>query len=606
VPGLVGHVVTPPAGADISRALEKLSHFDHYASATYRHTPSIQVGRVVRQKGDATSGTCISPDGRVAVHLVGHVRRPTPPYRDISAAAFLDDYLHDAFDPDCADGGFVGCVVDLDRNRLLVFNDRLGSLPLLYAKTERGFAFAPEAKAIFPTLGLKPRFNPPGVVSFLSAGYCLGDQTLFEGIHCLEPGSILSIELNSLELHLTRYWRMSYEENRDLGTRESASAALYEAITKSHELLLGTDCSFDVLLSGGLDSRCMLACVVRAARMPTRTFGWGARADVPYSDPYIAAQIARRFGVRYDFFSYGTESFIQNAHSWSYTSELANDNMGWYAEGTGLLAQHYDPSVNCTLVGDEAWGRGGAPADLDQAISAVLPVAVAPRFLEFATPRTRDVCQAMYRASIMHVLRDAQDCGLAEQKDILYVHGRLARFIFSLGYYKELATEIRRPFTTKAVLDVVKGLPRRFRYHKNAYRSVLHTYFPELRHLPRNLASSLPDWPYDIRCRTPLREFFSNLLDPRTLEASALSELLEPPAIERAWRQYLQSPAHAIDRRVGIARRLRYWLVPERAKIRRAEQGEQLGEIGRRTDLDFFRSVALLLLLERQFTTLCQ
>ncbi len=402
---------------------------------------------------------------------------------------------------------------------------------------------------------------------------------------------------------------MTYEENKDLSNRKDAGTALYEAITKSHELLLGPrESSFDILLSGGLDSRCMLACVVRAARMPKRTFGWGARVDFPYSDPYIASRIAKRFGVRYDFFSYGTESFVENAKAWSYTSELANDNMGWYAEGTGVLAHNYDSSVEYTLVGDEAWGRGGAPKSLDEAVSAVVPVTVAPRFLDFATPQVRDDCEAMYRASIMRVLRGSEGCGLAEQKDLLYVHGRLARFIFSLGYYKELATEVRRPFTTKAILDVVKGLPRRFRYHKNLYRSVLDTYFPELRRFPRNLTSSLPDWSYDIRCQPRLRDFFSELLCRKTLEGSALSDLLEPSAVERAWMEYAQLPARPINRKVGKARLLKYWLVPERAKIRRSERGgrDQLHEIGQRTDLDFFRSLALLLLLEGQFTTLEQ
>ncbi len=605
MPGLVGHVSIPPEAASVSRAVQKLLHSSGYHSTIYRYTSTMHLGHVSRQNRDTAGFTAASPNGRVAVHLTGHARRLTQPYGNLSAADFLDDYLRDRFDPDTADGGFVGCIVDLDSNRLQVFNDRLGSLPLLYAKNGRGFAFAPEAKAIFPTLGMKPGFTDTGIVSFLTTGHCLGDQTLFEGIHCLEPGSILSVDLGTLKLSRDRYWRMTYKEDNNLRKRKDASAALYEAIMESHKILLGPrDSSFDILLSGGLDSRCMLASAVRSGRVPKRTFGWGARADIPYSDPYIASGIARRFGLRFDFFSYGTETFVENANAWSYTSELANDNIGWYAEGASVLANSYDSSVDYTLVGDEAWGWGGEPANLEAAISAVVPATVAPRFMEFATPRVRDACEAGYRASIMHVLRDSEGNGLAEQKDFLYLHGRVARFIFSLGYYKELATEVRRPFMTKAVLDVVKGLPARYRYHKNLYRSVLDTYFPELRRFPTNMISSLPDWPYDIRRQPRLRDFFTELLCRKSLEASALSELLTPPAIERAWLKFLEGPARAIDRKIGKARLLKYWLIPERAKIRRAMRGDRLGGTSPRTDLDFFRALALLILLERKFATL--
>jgi hypothetical protein len=605
MPGLVGHIAIPPMPASIDRALQKLAHFAHYAISDFRYAPTVHLGRIARRQSDAVFDSAVTPHGRVAVHLTGHVRRRTRPYGDISAADFLRDYLQGTLDPDNADGGFIGCIVDLGRNRLQLFNDRLGTLPLMYAMNDHGFAFGPEAKAIFPTLGMQPRYADPGLVSFLSAGYCLGDQTLFEGVHFLEPGTILTVDLGTLALSSERYWKMAYAEDQSLVNRKAASAILFDAIKESHESLLGArDSVFDILLSGGLDSRCMLACAARAGRIPNRTFGWGMRADIPYSDSDIASKIARRFGVRYDFFGYDTAAFLDNAKSWSYISELANDNIGWYAEGASVLAHSYDPSADYTLVGDEAWGWGGVPANTEQAISSVIPHTVAPLFARSVKPEMRDSCNVMYRASIERGLRESDNNGLAEQKDYLYLHGRVARFIFSLGYYKELATEVRRPFLTRAILDVVRGLPRELRYHKNLYRSVLHTYFPELRRFPQNMCSSLPDWRYDVTYHPPLRDFFTGLLSRKSLEASAISGLLDPCAIERAWTDYLQVPVRPIDRNVRRMRLIKHWLVPEHARIWRARRGDALGGIGPRTDLDFFRALALLILLERQFPEL--
>ncbi len=602
MPGLVAHVASSPATADVSRALQKLAYFDRYTSAAFRYTPSVHVGQVLRPSRRAEPTTAASPDGRITVHLVGHALRTAQPRGDISAADFLDDYVRGTLDPDRADGGFVGCVVDLNANCLLIFNDRLGTLPVLYAKNARGFAFAPEAKAVFATLGMQPKYAASGLVSLLTAGYCFGDETLFEDIRCLEPGSILRVGLDTLELKTRRYWKLTYQENKDLENRRDASAALYEVIKTSHETVLDPDSAFDVLLSGGLDSRCMFASAMRTGRIPKRAFGWGGKSDIPYTDPYIAAKLAGHFGVRYDFFKYDTDAFLENAKPWSYTSELANDNIGWYAEGASVLANSYDSSMDYTTVGDENWGWGGAPQNFDEMLSEVLPATVHRKLAECAKPQVRESSEATYRASVMRVLRDSENTALVDQKDFLYLHGRVARFIFSLGYYKELAVEVRRPFMTRATLEVVRGLPPQFRYHKNLYCSMLNEYFPELRRFPRNLTSSLPDWRHDLTRKPQLRDFFSQLLSRKALEGSALSELLEPAAVEGAWTRFAQQPVQPLDRSVSKSRLLKHWLIPDSALIWRAGRGAVAGTT--RSDMDFFRALALLVLLEQQFAAL--
>ena len=606
MPGLVGHFSVAPEAADVGRGLRKLEHLPGYRTARFSHGPAVQVGRVVRANRDPAVGTAMSRDRAVSVHLTGHLRRTTEPFGDITAADVLDSYLRGSWDPNAADGGFVCCIVDLNRRRLQLCNDRLGALPLMYASNARGFAFAPEVKAILPTLGMSPRFTDRGVVSFLTAGYCLGDETLFENVSCLTPGSVLTVDLDSLAVNHMRYWRMAYVEDQAFGDRRAASAVLAETICRAHDSLLGVgDSPFDILLSGGLDSRCMLACVVRAGHKPKRALSWGARDDIPYSDPHIAASLARHFGVPFGFFPYGTEQFIENAAAWSYVSELANDNMGWYAEGTGMLLDSYDPLVDFTLVGDQAWGYGGNPTTRDDVIAGSMPPAVAPALLRLARPQFRETAQELYAGSVDRVLNQSRNDALADQKDYFHLQGRTPRFLYSLGSYKELATEIRRPFLTKATLDIVRRLPAHFRYNKNLYRYTLLRHFPELRGFPVNIVSSLPDWTYDIRTQPALRAMFSDLLSRRKVEASALSQWLDPAAIEQASQQCLASPVRPISRKPGRLALLRYRLIPERVEILRDERGMILSNFAR-SDLDFFRTVALLVLFEGQLPDLAR
>jgi len=211
-----------------------------------------------------------------------------------------------------------------------------------------------------------------------------------------------------------------------------------------------------------------------------------------------------------------------------------------------------------------------------------------------------------YAASVQHVIAGSDNTAADDLKDYLYIQGRVPRFIFSLGYYKELATEIRRPFLTGRLLQVMSGMPPQFRWNKNLFRSVLHERFPELRGLGINMCAAIPDWECDIQQKAALRGFFTEHLTVDRLERSALSQWLEPAAVERGWLEYLQQPARPLSRRASRMRLLKHWLVPEALKIRRSARGLDAGGLGRKTAVDFYRTLVLLISLEEQFATLAR
>ena len=96
---------------------------------------------------------------------------------------------------------------------------------------------------LFLPLHLKPRvvvnaeFTPKlsneGVVNFLSAGYCFGDLTLFEGVKSLEPSTLLSLKLSNLATQKRQLWRIVYEPAPELGKRRVAEEALSQAMIEA-------------------------------------------------------------------------------------------------------------------------------------------------------------------------------------------------------------------------------------------------------------------------------------------------------------------------------------------------------------------------------------
>jgi asparagine synthase (glutamine-hydrolysing) len=160
-------------------------------------------------------------------------------------------------------------IIDLGRGRMFVANDRLGQLPLYYPSCPGVFVFAPEVKGALVNDGFHARLSTGGIINFLGAGYCFGDLTLFEGVSDLEPSTLLSVNLRTLELEKTRLWKMVYEPAPELHRRQATEDLLLQSILQAHQATLcDAPVRVAILLSGGWDSRGMLAALEHIHQPP--------------------------------------------------------------------------------------------------------------------------------------------------------------------------------------------------------------------------------------------------------------------------------------------------------------------------------------------------
>lgn len=188
-----------------------------------------------------------------------------------------------------ADGEYVCLVYDARTHGLLVFNDFLGRLPLYYRCQGTRFALSREVKFLVPFFE-PPRLNARGVMEYLLYGAPLGESTLVEGIISVHPGSWLAIDP---ERGLTTgAYPVPDFGSSDLETRmtdaEGIGSCFLEGLRNRVESTTG---SKPVLsLSGGLDSRAVLAGLCRLDRPPLAVTTPGPELD-------SARAVARRFGV---------------------------------------------------------------------------------------------------------------------------------------------------------------------------------------------------------------------------------------------------------------------------------------------------------------------
>lgn len=466
------------------------------------------------------------------------------PYRQISATEILESYRLDGLKSwEDLEGSFMIALVDQRQCRLHIVNDRLGQLPLLCAKGPGWFCFGSQAKAIFPVTDLEPKLSKEGVIQFLATGYPLGETSMFEGLSLLEPGTQLSVGLEDLNVHTRRYWILQYEPEKAI-SRDKAMAELHNAVLEGHRVILGEgDADYDLMLTGGWDSRGILEALEQVGSRPQTARSWGLRDDLKGSDPEIARQLAHAFGIDFHFFRYDVERLPRILRQWVCVSELMNDNLGWYIELPQCYGELHRPEVDFTLLGDELWGWQGHAHDEQDAISKVLPPTLPASVRKVLRQERVHEFRESYEGTIRSILTKSVSRNPNDLKDFTYLYVRVTRFIFSLGYFRELMVPQRRPFLARSVLDVMGRIPREMRTNKNGYIAMVKTYMAKAASFSRTSIDSVADWPYLFRTDQDIRQTFNRLLAPERVSQGVLGEILDAKQLSEVRDRFFAAKA---------------------------------------------------------------
>ena len=146
---------------------------------------------------------------------------------------------------------FAFAVWDRRRQELFCARDRFGVKPFYYTIAGGRFRFASEIKALLLDVEVSRRPNHARVFDFLARGLAdHTDETMFDGIHQLEPGCFTWISPSRGVDRPIRWYR---PQPANLDGRP-ASDVVRDLLTDAVSLRLRSDVPVGVLLSGGLDS----------------------------------------------------------------------------------------------------------------------------------------------------------------------------------------------------------------------------------------------------------------------------------------------------------------------------------------------------------------
>jgi asparagine synthase (glutamine-hydrolysing) len=490
-------------------------------------------------------------------------------------------------------GMFALGIWDRKERTLTLVRDRLGIKPLYWAKFNGLFLFGSELKSLRAYPGWEPRIDRSAVAAFMRLNYVPAPHTIYQGVHMLEPGSILTLSANG-EPRIEKYW-----DARDVA-RNGLANPLHGSdieLTDQLETLLQdavrrrmvADVPVGAFLSGGVDSSTVAALMQTANAGPVRTYSIGF--DLPsYNEAGYAAAVAKHLDTEH------TEMIVSPQQALDVIPKLPDFYDEPFADSsqipTFLVSQMTCQHVTVALSGDGGdelfagynrhqfaatyWPKLQlAPAPLRRLLAMVLTSLSADqwtRLLSFAFSHNAPSQAgdkiyklaavlklgdetAMYRHLVSHwnpaelmpgvaeaggaTWDDALNGGFVERMQLADIQTYLPDDILTKVDRASMAValEARVPLLDHRVVEFSWRLPRDMKMRGGTTKWLLREVL--YRHVPRELIER-PKMGFSIPLgewlRGPLRDWAENLLSEQRLREAGL---LDVQQVRACWQDHL-------------------------------------------------------------------
>lgn len=197
-------------------------------------------------------------------------------------------------------GFFCFAIYNLTNHELLLVNDRFNSRPLFYYLTDQGtLLFGRQLSAILQPSEITQELDVRSIFEFFTLQRVLGTKTFYKKIKLFPPATVLYYK--NANISFFSYWEMKYREERH--SEKYYVNKLAEVIKKSVERRSKGNYRFGLLLSGGLDSRVVLAASDK--KMVCFTFG-----DFENQEVKVAKRIAEARGCKHIFLKRELDHYV--------------------------------------------------------------------------------------------------------------------------------------------------------------------------------------------------------------------------------------------------------------------------------------------------------
>ena len=494
-------------------------------------------------------------------------------------------------------GMFAFAVYDKEVGDLVLVRDRLGIKPVYWGVVDGLLMFGSELKPLRRVPGWTPQIDRDALAALMRHNYIPAPWTIYQGVHKLEPGTILKVGRDGT-IAIERFWDLrsivetavrAPVETDEEAAIDRLDALLSDAVRRR----LVSDVPVGALLSGGIDSSLVTALMAESAGRTINTFSIGF-AEKGFDEAPYAREVARHLGTEH------TELYVKADHALALVESLPH----WYDEPfadssqlpTALVCELTRKHVTVVLSGDggdelfagysryalalDTWatmkrapapmravlaqGILALPAGLLDAVGELLPgrlrrSGLGSKVEEAALSGIHDDPDRLYRRMLSHWNKpNAIVLGGHEPRGILWddslrrtVPDFLDRMMLldTLTYLPDdiltkidrasmsVALEARVPLLDHRVVECAWSLPRRLKFRDGVSK------WPLRKVLYRRVPPSLLERPkmgFGVPLaewlRGPLRGWAERLLAEKRLKSQGL---FDPTPVRERWQAHL-------------------------------------------------------------------
>lgn len=354
------------------------------------------------------------------------------------------------------DGFYSAVIYDSINQTVHLITDRYGLRHLYWTVFNGNIAWSSEVKAILELPGFTPIIDKRAIGEFIRIGYLLEDRTWFEGVELISPGTILTWDIRKKILNRQRYWWWNeIKPYEDSINEEEIAEELGRLFIKAVERRTHKSIQSGVLLSGGLDSRAILAAMpVSSYPINVLTFGKENCDDIR-----IASIVAKEKKAIHHVFEITNDNWL--------IPRLAGI---WFTDGQLNIMHMHGIEAVYKIRGLFKINLNGFAGDLILGGSYLND----KRYLDRVNKEI--IAEAMQCSP--DNLEKFKDYLKLRKPDFYFLQNHVRRFTF--GGTKCSLTEIehKKPFFDNKLIDFVYSLPDLLRYRSNIYIKMLLKNFP--------------------------------------------------------------------------------------------------------------------------------
>lgn len=227
-------------------------------------------------------------------------------------------------------GDFVGILYDRREGVVSIFTDRLGLRDTYYVQpTDDTFVFSTKVQSLSRHPDVTPAFDPDYVAEYFACGFrTFGLKTPLRDTFLLPPGAITSIDTASLDVRTRSYWEPGYDPlNRPFSYFLEEFTERFEAAVAER---MHPGRRYGLLLSGGSDSRLVLAAMDESARENLTAYHM---ADWMSREARVAERVALTAGVDFEWLRRDRDYHERALHTNPKLSNFVGTFVQAHAEG---------------------------------------------------------------------------------------------------------------------------------------------------------------------------------------------------------------------------------------------------------------------------------